>query len=169
MGNILGNVGAAKNGAGLVSLIPSLVQLFSGTKSNSGSIASQSQGIANAMTNTQNPLYQQLYGQFNQQNKTNAASAISAADAQNRLNAAMGRVPLFSPERRGQESFRNSILASQNAGQTANQQTLATLQAANRGLSGALDAGNEAYKARFNNQVGNVLGYSNLANFLGAL
>lgn len=165
MGNLLGN-----GSLSLISEVPQVISSLSGIdKKAQNNIVSGGQNIANAMVNTQNPLYQQLYGQFNQYNKANAAGAISAADAQNRLNSAMGRAPLFSPERNGQESFRQSVLASQNAGQQAQQQSQQALTGSANALNGTLAAANSASTLAQQQRKQQVGGYNSIAHFLDAL
>lgn len=169
----------AQQGSGLSMLtaMPNLIKAFSGlnTKTQSG-ITGQSADAAGAMMNPQNPLYQNLYGQFNRQNKANAAGAIAAADSQNRLNSATGRTPLFDPSRNGQQSFRQAVLGAQNAGQVANQQTQEALSGANRsltGFGGTIGAANSATGLRYGQGMTGLgqggmqtQGYNSLAQLL---
>lgn len=59
-----------------------------------------------AMTNTSNPMYQQIYSQQKQQGQQNLAEAIAEMSRQNRKLSALGRTPLFSQERGGETQFR---------------------------------------------------------------
>lgn len=53
------------------------------------------------------PEYQRLYGQKRQQGQQNLAEVIAEAQRQNRKASLLGRTPLFSNERGGEEIFRN--------------------------------------------------------------
>jgi hypothetical protein len=59
-----------------------------------------------AGTDINNPLYQQIYGQQKEQGQQNLAESIAELTGQNRKLASMGRVPLFDPERGGEQLFR---------------------------------------------------------------
>lgn len=64
------------------------------------------QNYANAAVDTNNPLYQQVYGQQREQGQQNLAQQIQELSNQNRKLSSMGRVPLFDPERGGEQLFR---------------------------------------------------------------
>lgn len=122
----------------LLGSIPSLISDFSGNTSapyqkQQKEIADRQNQYSQALTDVNNPLYQQLYGQYKQQNQTNMAQGIAEAQAQNRLNAGMGRVPLFNNERGSENIFRNLMQGYQNQGVQADQQTRQALQ---QGLQG---------------------------------
>lgn len=122
----------------LLGSIPSLISDFSGNttapyQKQQKEIADRQNQYSQALTDVNNPLYQQLYGQYKQQNQSNMAQGIAEAQAQNRLNAGMGRVPLFNNERGSENIFRNLMQGYQNQGVQADQQTRSALQ---QGLMG---------------------------------
>jgi len=119
----------------LIGAIPALISDFSGGTSapyqkQQEQIAARQNQLSQALTDTNNPLYQQLYGQYKQQNQNNMASMIAEAQGQNRMNAAMGRVPLFNNERGSENIFRAMMQQGQNAGVQADQQTRQALSQA---------------------------------------
>lgn len=119
----------------LLTAIPSLISNFSGSANPyakqqqqlAGQQSQLSQALAEGPTN---PLYQSIFGQYKQQNANNLASTIAEAQGQNRMNANMGRTPLFSAERGSENIFRNLIQQQQGAGVQADTQTRAALGAA---------------------------------------
>lgn len=122
----------------LLGLVPSLIANFSGSTSNpygkqQDATAARMAQISAAQTDTSNPLYKQLYGQFQDQNRQSMAQTISEAQAQNRMNTGMGRTALFSPERGGETIFRNLMQGYQGMGQQADQQTRQALMQAQAG------------------------------------
>lgn len=66
-----------------------------------------SQRYLNASINTDNKLYKKIYGQQRQMGQRNLADVIAEAQRQNRKASLLGRTPLFSAERGGEEVFRN--------------------------------------------------------------
>lgn len=64
------------------------------------------QDATNAMVDTDNPMYQKIYGQQKQQGQTNLAESIAEMVRQNRKQTRMGRTELFDPERGGETLFR---------------------------------------------------------------
>lgn len=83
--------------------------------------------VANAMADHSNPLYQQMYGQNLEQGNQALAQTISQLSGQNRQLSAMGRTPLFDPERGGETLFRGLTQGAQNSANTANTQTMSGL------------------------------------------
>lgn len=131
----------------LISGIPGLLSAFSGAGSapylkQQKEIADRQNQYSQALTDTNNPLYQQIYGQYKQQNQANMAQSIAEAQAQNRLNAGMGRVPLFNNERGSENIFRSLMQGYQNQGVQADQQTRAALQQGLQGNAAALGSYN---------------------------
>lgn len=88
------------------------------------------QETVSAMTDLSNPMYQKLYGQFRQQGQQNLAETISELQGQNRMNAALGRVPLFSGERGSEQIFRNLTKGYQDLQNTAATNAINTLSSA---------------------------------------
>lgn len=122
----------------LLTAVPSLISDFTGSTSNPNK--KKIGQINSALSDTTNPLYQQLYGQYRQQNVTNLSKGIAEAEAQNRLANRMGRTPLFNNERSGEQSFRSLMSGYQTAGTQADQQTRQNLQQQLQNLSGTSQA-----------------------------
>jgi hypothetical protein len=119
----------------LIGAIPGLISDFKGDTSapyrkQQEEIANRQNQLSQALTDTNNPLYQQMYGQYKQQNQNNLAQVIAEAQGQNRMNASMGRTPLFNNERGSENIFRTLAQGYQNSGVQADQQTRAGLQQA---------------------------------------
>lgn len=116
----------------LLTSVPGLISDFSGSsqpyRKQQEQLAGQQQQIAGALTQgPSNPLYQQLYGQYKQQNQNNMAQMIAESQAQNRMNSSMGRTPLFSQERGSENIFRQMMQQYQNGGGQADEQTRSAL------------------------------------------
>lgn len=130
--------------------IPGLISDFSGSTSNpyqkqQEELAARQNQISQAMTDTNNPLYQQMYGQYKQQGQNQMADMIAEAQGQNRMNANMGRTPLFSNERGSENIFRSMMQQQQGAGVQADQQTRAALGQALSGANTAQSAYTNPY------------------------
>lgn len=115
--------------------IPTIMGLFDKKTVNpygkqQDAMAARMAQISAAQTDTSNPLYKQLYGQYQDQNRQNMAQTIAEAQAQNRMAQGMGRTPLFSPERGGENIFRNLMQGYQGMNQQADQQTRQALEGA---------------------------------------
>lgn len=126
----------------LLGLVPSLIANFSGKTANpygkqQDALAGRMAQISAAQTDTSNPLYKQLYGQYQDQNRQSLAQTIAELQGQNRMNTGMGRTPLFSPERGGEQIFRNLMQGYQGMGQQADQQTRQALMQAQAGTGQA--------------------------------
>lgn len=76
-----------------------------------------------AMSDTNSPLYQQIYGQQKQQGQDNLAFQVAELGRQNRKLSQMGRTPLFSAERGGEELFRGLTQGYQDVQNQAGSQT----------------------------------------------
>jgi hypothetical protein len=75
-----------------------------------------------AMGDPNSAQYQNIYRQQKQQGQDNLVEVIAEAARQNRKASAMGRTPLFSQERGGEDIFRNITRGYQDVqGQAANQ------------------------------------------------
>lgn len=126
----------------LISSIPSLVNDFSGSANPYGSqqrqLGKNALNASNALSQgPSNPLYQSIYGQYKQQSANQMGQQIAEAQGQNRMNANMGRTPLFSNERGSENIFRTLMQQQQGAGLQADQQTRAALgQGATTALQG---------------------------------
>lgn len=115
------------------------------------------QNYANAAVDTNNPLYQQVYGQQKQQGQQNLAEQIGQLSNQNRKLSSMGRVPLFDPERGGEQLFRGLTSGYQDIQNNAANQSRGILtNASNSAMQqGAMQAQLAANKAGIK---GNLLG-----------
>lgn len=113
----------------LIGAIPGLMHAFGGKESapyqkQQEEIANRQNQLSQALAEgPNNALYQQMYGQYKQQNQNNLAQVIAEAQGQNRMNTNMGRTPLFDPSRGGETIFRNLMQGYQNQGVQADQQT----------------------------------------------
>lgn len=131
----------------LIGAIPGLIDAFGQKESapyrkQQEQIANQQAQVSQAlMQGANNPLYQQLYGQYKQQNQSNLADVIAEAQGQNRMNAGMGRVPLFNNERGSENIFRTLTQNYQNQGVQADQQTRQAL--------GQMVGGNQAAQQQY--------------------
>lgn len=141
----------------LVSLIPGLISDFSGSTSapylkQQQQLAAQQQQLAGALSDTNNPMYKNLYSQYQQQGAQNMAQSLAEAQGQNRLASGMGRTPLFSQDRGGETLFRSLMQGYQGLGNQADQQTRSA-------LTNAMSGGNTALNA-----YDNISGYGKSAN-----
>lgn len=170
MGEILGNAGAQKSqgnqsqgsqGGGLNSILGILQNLKGINSKNQSNISGQQQNVAQAIYNPSNPLYQQLYGQQRQNIQQQGAAAIAQAGNQNRLLSSMGRTPLFSPERNGEEAFRQGVMNQQGADVEAQNQTRNILGGAEGALGQAMTGANQRSASQYgtpNPYTGGVMG-----------
>lgn len=156
----------------LIGAIPSLISDFSGNttapyQKQQQQLAGQNQQISQALTQgPNNPLYQQIYGQYKQQNANNMASQIAEAQGQNRMNANMGRTPLFSNERGSENIFRTLMQQQQAGGVQADQQARSALQqAGSSGLQGIAGYNSITPSAIAANK-GQNQGYQSIADML---
>lgn len=131
----------------LLTSIPSMISNFSGTaqpyRREQEQLAARQNQLSQAMTDTNNPLYQQIYGQYQQQNRNNIAQMIAEAQGQNRMNANMGRTPLFNQERGSENIFRSMMQQYQNMGTQSAEQTRAALGQAMGGAGQAMQGYNQ--------------------------
>lgn len=157
--------------AQLLQNVPALISKFSGSGSapylkQQKATAAQQANISDAMTNTNNPLYQQLYGQYQQQNKNNLAQVIAEAQGQNRMATNMGRTPLFDPARGGETMFRSLMSGYQGLGTQSDTQTRQALGQAAQGNIGALNAYNNVSQYGGAADASKLSGFDTLANLL---
>lgn len=140
--------------SGLANLIPAVSTAFAGNGQNENF-----KNIENAQTNTNNPLYQQIYGQQKQQGQQNLAEEISQLQGVNRAQSAMGRTPLFSTDRGSGQIFRGLTQGYQDVQNNAANQTHQILS---QSLSGAQQAIRNQQQ-QSSQQLG---GYNSIANAL---
>lgn len=136
---------------------------------NIGNLSNQASNISSAMGNPNNPLYQQLYGQYKQQNMNNLVGGLNAAAGQNRMLQGMGRTPLFAPGREGEEGFRQLMTGYQNNDLQAQQQVQGNLAQQMQGINSSAFLQNQALQAQKNQNAQNTGSLTSIANFLGKL
>lgn len=159
----------------LIGAIPGLMSDFSGGTSapyrkQQEQLAQQQQGISQAMTQgPNNPLYQQLYGQYQQQGANQLGQGISEIQAQNRMNSSMGRTPLLNNERGSENIFRNIMQGYQGLGTQADQQTRGALQGAMYGTNAAATDYNNLSKFGQAANSQQLSGYNTIYNLMRGL
>lgn len=116
---------AQKSGPQIAQSIP-LAQYYS----DANQYQKPANNIAGAMTDLNNPLYQQLYGQFKQQGQSNLAQTIAQLSGQNRKLSMMGRASLLDPERGGEQLFRGLTQGYQDVQNNASGQALKQIDSA---------------------------------------
>lgn len=155
----------------LISSVPSIMSLFGGGtaapyRKEQEQLAARQNQISQALTDNNNPLYQQLYGQYQQQNKNNLAETIAELQRQNRMNTQNGRTPLFNQERGGETVFRNLMQGYQNSGAQADQQTRQGLAQAMGGAGSALGGYNQISPYGIKANSAPLLGYQGIYDIL---
>lgn len=159
----------------LLGSIPGLISDFSGSTSapyldQQKQLAQQQQGISQALTQgPSNPLYQQLYGQYQQQGANQLGQGVAEIQAQNRANSALGRTPLLNSERGSENIFRNIMQGYQGLGPQADQQTRQALQGAMVGTNAAATDYNNLSKFGQAANTQQLQGYSGIYNLLKGL
>lgn len=155
----------------LISAVPAIISDFKGStsdpyKQQKSQAADNMSQITGALTDNNNPLYKQLYGQYQDQNRQNMAQTIAELQGQNRMATGMGRTPLFDPSRGGEMLFRGLMQGQQSGGVQSDLQTRQALQ-------GALNGNNVTNTAYINNGVGaanaakgQVVGYQGISDLL---
>jgi len=158
------------NGNILSSLLQAIPAIQAGFKGNNIAPQQQStaqlQQISDALMNPDNPLYQKLYGQNKQLLQQNEGNALSQAEGQNRMLSAMGRTPLFSPERNGEVAFRTMIQNQGQAGLQAQNQTENQLGNAGLTLSRLMPAQNNVTQLQQGNTNQKLGSFANIATAL---
>lgn len=155
----------------LIGAIPGLISDFGGGTSapyldQQKKLAQQQANISGAMTDTNNPLYQQLYGQYKTQGANQLASGVAEIQGQNRANAALGRVPLLNDERGSENIFRNIMQGYQGLGTQADQQTRQALSGAAFGTNAAATDYNNISKYGQAANAQQLTGYNAIYNLL---
>lgn len=90
-------------------------------------ILQQMQRLASAQTDMSNPLFQNIYQQNRQAGQQNLAESVAEIQRQNRMAQSMGRNPLLSAERGGEDIFRNLTKGYQDVQNTARDSTFEQL------------------------------------------
>jgi len=158
----------------LISAIPSLISNFGGSANpydkEREQIAGQQRSIYDALSQGPgNAMYNNIYGQYKQQNQNHFADLISQLQAQNRMNVASGRTPLLSPERGSENIFRNLVQNNQEAGVQADQQTRASLGQAVGAGNDAMSGYQSLMKGKNLATAQNLQGYQDIYSLLNGL
>lgn len=129
----------------ILSAIPAIASAFGGGTTapyskEQKALSEQQAKYAAALGDTNNPLYKQIYGNYENQSHRNIGAALSEAQGQNRMHAASGRTPLLGNERGGEAIFRNLMQGYQDSGVQSDDQTRKALTAASNGGTAALNA-----------------------------
>lgn len=155
----------------LLTAVPSLISDFSGSTADpygkdKKALAQKMSQLADAQGDTNNPLYKQIYGQYQDQNRQNLAQTIAEAQGQNRMNTANGRTPLFDPSRGGEQLFRGLIQGQQAGAAQSAQQAQAALQERMTGYGNAYATTNNAGQGAGRGNAQNMHGYTQLTDLL---
>lgn len=141
-----------------------------------GPLAAMQAQLAGAQSNTNSPLFQQLFGQEKEAGNQNLAATISQIQAQNRMAQSRGQKPLLDQERGGESIFRNLIQGQQDVGNQALQNTFGQLKSAQNAYSGAEQGYNSIYNTQnnianedYSNNLKQVGGYYSLGDTLKGL
>ncbi len=161
----------------LLEALPTLLKTVPGAKAglqgvNLGpqkQIADQISQLAQAQTNTQNPLFQSLYNQNKEAGNQNLAQTIAQLQSQNRLALANGQAPLLNQERGGESIFRNLIQGQQSVGNQALQNTFGQLNNAQQSMGGAYNTQSRLAQDHLQNKSYQVGAYSNIGDALQKL
>lgn len=79
---------------------------FFGAQKKQKKALKEQRNLLDALTNTNNPIFQETYKQQKELGQQNLAETIAELQRQNRKQSMLGRTPLFSPERGGETLFR---------------------------------------------------------------
>lgn len=158
------------NIASLLQALPSINYEMKGLNTGpSAANAAQMGQVAGAQMNPDNPLYKKLYGQYQQQGQQNLAYQMQQLGSQNRKLSSMGRVPLFDPERGGEQLFRGLTQGYQDVGNNANMMTQLALGGAGRTLGSASTANNNLALMQNTSQYQQAKGQTGIAGLLAHL
>lgn len=153
--------------AALIKAIPTISTLLKG-KNLSGQQAAQSQmaQLADAQYNEQNPLFQQVYGQERQAGQQDLASAIAEASRQNRKLGMLGRTPLFSQERGGEEIFRNLTKGYQDVQGAARDRAFNILRGGQNAQANVYKTAQSLSGDQFTNSAMGAAGYGQISDYI---
>ncbi len=122
--------------------------------------------LTDALTNTQNPIYANLFNQYNQQGDQNIASVLAQAQGQNRMASSLGRTPLLSQERGGEQLFRSLIQGKQDVSNNAMNQARTSIGQAMSGQSGLQNTYNNVASSDKALTGGHNAGYAGIADLI---
>jgi len=163
--------------AGLADLIPSLIQgvPYIMTQMKGKNLKPQKQtlgqlgNVANAQYNTDNPIFQKLYGQNTELGQRDLASTIAEISRQNRKLTSMGRRPLLDQERGGESIFRNLVMGQGDVGARARTDTFGQLRNATNSLNNLYDGQNLIADEDYENSMRKNRGYYSIGDALKGL
>lgn len=129
----------------------------------------QLNNYADAITNSDNPLYQKIYGQEKQSGQDDLARTIFELSNQNRKLSQLGRTPLFSPERGGEQQFRALTQGYSDVQDNARARARSIIGAGANMTNNALSAQNDLSAMKQKNQQSKLAGIGNIADVLPSL
>jgi hypothetical protein len=132
-------------------------------------IAGKIGDLANAQVDENSPLFQQIYGQERQAGQRDVADSIAEAVRQNRKLSMLGRTPLFSAERGGEQQFRALTQGYQTAQEQARDRARKIIGAGQNAQAGAFNAANTTGALAQQNKASKTLGLGNIADALPLL
>lgn len=124
---------------------------------------------AGAIANPDDPTYQKLYESERGNSMQDLAAAIAEMSRQNRKLSSMGRTPLFSQERGGEQMFRTMTQGYSTAQDTARQRAREILGAAGNAAGNMFSAYGTLAGARQQNQKQQAFGFGNIADAIPLL
>lgn len=130
---------------------------------------SQLQDMTDAQINPDNPMYQRLYGQEKDAANQDLAAAIAEMSRQNRKLSSLGRTPLFSPERGGEQMFRATIQGHQDAQNTARTRARNIIGAGQNSMMQNFAAQNQLTALQDQNKKKKAFGLGNIADAIPLL
>lgn len=166
-----GQSSSADNGIG------NILKSLSGAKYNFDGIDTKPQqaaqgnlnNYADAITNQDNPLYQQIYGQEKQSGQQDLARTIAELSNQNRKLSQLGRTPLFSNERGGEQQFRALTQGYQDVQDKARERARSIIGAGSAATNTALNAQNNLTAMQEQNRQHKTFGEFNIADAIPSL
>lgn len=144
------------------------------------SLADQILQLSRGQYDVNDPLYKQFYEEERGFAKRDLADAINQLTTQNRRLSAMGRTPLFAPERRGEMAFRALSRGYEDAQQSARSRARERLGIGQQAVAQGFDAFGNLAQGGMNqsvlqtlrqrtNQAGQLGGIGSIADMLQSL
>lgn len=125
---------------------------------------SQLNNYADAITNSDNPTYQKIYGEEKQSGQQDLARTIMELSNQNRKLSQLGRTPLFSPERGGEQQFRQLTQGYADVQDKARARARQIIGAGADATSSAMNAQNNLSAMKEKNRQSSAFGAFNIAD-----
>ena len=157
-------------GASLVRGLPAAYYQFKGMNTRPMENIGASMGnIADAIGNPDNPLYQKIYNQEKGQAQQDLAAALQEMSNQNRKLSALGRTPLFNPERGGEQMFRAQVSGYQDAQNQARSRARDILTKQLGAQQDNFNAQSAIAQNQLKNNAMSAGGFGSIADFLPSL